>query len=165
MFEFIHDIIESWILAAASGGLGSFRRGLMQAHLKSCMRCRGFALDLVEFSHALEPEKKSSRLPLSDKEEIHTRIMAAFQREIRDERLAAPFQRAAGPLIRPSFIKAMAVLTIILGAAIVLSTPFFPTHVRGGDQASSDSTQAHEALLALEPSPTATPSIPKTENK
>jgi hypothetical protein len=170
MFEFIHDIFESFILKSASGGLGPFGRALMQSHLRSCMRCRAFALDLVEFSHSLEPGKKEPRLSAPERDEIHARVMAAFHRELREERLALPFERAAGPLIRPSFVKAMASLAVVLGAAFVLSTPFRRGGIDGaGPQGASASmpSGAHDALSALDsgPTPTPTPSPAKIENK
>jgi hypothetical protein len=174
MLEFIHHISEAWILRRASGGLGPARRALLERHLGSCARCRGFALDLVEFSHGLEPEASAPRLGAVEQERLHAGVMAAFHRERLSERDAPAFERATGPAVRPVFVKALGALALILGVALALSTP----SGRGPEtpQRNAEKSGApNGAVAALEPSPapthtvtstpTPTPAIPKTENK
>jgi hypothetical protein len=158
MLEFIHDIMESWILESASGGLGPLRRSLLQGHLKSCRRCRSYALDLIEFSHDLEPKKQSGRLSGQERDEIHASVMAAFHRELAEERSAAPFQRAQGPLVRLSFIKAVAMASLIVGAAILLSYPYRSANFSGGDGSAANLANPMPSLQAPEATPTLTPS-------
>jgi hypothetical protein len=140
------------------------KRRLAAGHLRSCARCRAFALDLAEFSHGMEPPKGAARLLATERDELHRVLMAAFHRERQDERAVAPFQRAAGPAIRPSFIRAMASLALILGLALVLSTPFIQEKTGGAD-AQIEASRLKQALDELDPTPSPTPEIPKTENK
>ena len=158
MFEFIHDIMEAWILDSTSGvGLGRFPRAVLQRHLNSCRRCRSFALDLIEFSHSLESGASSSKLSAEGKEELHARVMAAFHRELLDERSTLPFQRAEGPAIRPSFIKALALASLIVAAVFVLGYPYRKVLV-GGDEGSAASTMGPNTILVTaDASPTPTP--------
>ena len=159
MFEFIHDIIETWILRSASQGLGGLRRSLVKKHLARCQRCRGFALDLVEFSHTLEAPKSTPKLSASERDEIHAGIMAAFHRERLDEKLAPlPFERASGPAIRPSFVKALGMVALIVAAVAALSYPFRHDALEGQDDAASANLNPNPNLedLAL-PQPKASP--------
>ena len=159
MFEFIHDIMESWIQQDASGGLGALKRGLLLAHLKRCMRCRGFALDLVEFSHAMPAAPGTRALSGAESSEIHARVMAAFHRQRLDEAHAPllAFPGAAGPAIRPSFLKGLAVAVLILAAIVTLSYSYrHAATTEDGASANFDGGDA--AVLALQPSPSPTPS-------
>lgn len=155
MFDFIHEIFEAWMLEAASEGLSGFKRSLVQGHLKSCTRCRSFALDLVEFSHAMESRQDGAKLNASERENLHAHVMAAFHRERAEEKAPLPFRRASGPLLRPAFAKAMAVLVLIIAAAVTLSYPFR----NGGDSLGpGNAANLGASAGSLEaPQPTATP--------
>jgi hypothetical protein len=164
MFEFIHDIIEAWIQESASKGLHGLRRALMERHLRSCQRCRSFALDLIEFTHNLDSPGPGPKLSGEDKEEIHSRVMAAFHRELLEERVAPAFERAAGPLIRPNFVKALSMAAFIVAAVFVLSYPYRHSSLGGADGGEANLNSSLNASLASppapEPSSTVTPIAP-----
>lgn len=160
MFEFIHEIIEAWILKATSEGLSRFKMGLVQSHLKQCGRCRSFALDLVEFSHSLEATKNTPKLPTSDREEIHARVMAAFERERLDERMTPRrFERAAGPLVRPGFLQVLALVLLVIGALFVLSIPYLESQPNSSSEVSASTAMSdgQRAVQAMQTVPSLSP--------
>jgi hypothetical protein len=150
MFEFIHEIIEAWILQDTSEELGGFKMGLLQNHLRQCVRCRSFALDVVEFSHSLEAAKNIPKLASADREEIHARVMAAFERERLEERMAPRFERAAGPLVRRSFLQALAMVLLVLGALFVLSIPFLQNTGASNSNVSATVSNNERVVNALQ---------------
>jgi hypothetical protein len=157
MLEFIHDITESWILQATAAPLGGVKTRLLRGHLEHCARCRGFALDLVEFSHGLEAPKGAARLAAAERDQLHAQVMAAFHRERLDERMALrPFERAAGPLVRPGFFPALGLTALVLAAVYVLSIPYRQSSLAPQPSLAAEASVSEQAANALEPTPTPT---------
>jgi hypothetical protein len=156
MFEFIHEIMEAWILRSTDGELSPLRRALLNGHLKRCGRCRSFMLDLVEFSHSMDDLKGLPRLSSSDMSELHARVMAAFEAErLQEKGFGFPLQRAQGPRLGPGFLQGLALASLLLVAAYVLWSPYGA--VNGASQAAGQSGQSESQGDVQNLLPLATP--------
>lgn len=174
MFEFIHEIMEAWILRSTDGELSPLRRALLNGHLKRCGRCRSFMLDLVEFSHSMDDLKGLPRLSSSDANELHARVMAAFEAERLEEKgFGFGLQRAQGPRLRPGFLQGLALASLFLVAGYVLWSPYEASKsasLAPGPNSASESQGETQNLLpistpmtqAKDLSPSASPQLSPT---
>jgi hypothetical protein len=160
MFE-MHDIMEGWLLDSTEEPLSPWKAALLRSHLRDCARCRGFALELVEFSHDVEAVPRKERLKAEEASLLHAQVMAAFHRERQAAWEGAKVKKLQLRTyfgVTPGFARAMALVALVLGLALWLS---LPGRNEVPSAAMSASVQDHAALQSLlpqaEPSPTSTP--------
>ena len=157
MLEF-HDIIEGWLLDSSEERLSPWKARLLRRHLEGCARCQAFAKELVEFSYDVESAPRKERLSAEDASLLHSRVMAAFQRERQAERKPAKklyLRTYFG--VRPQFAKAHGVVALVLGLILMLSQARLNQL-----QDSSVDNAAPQSAPALDPLPAATASAAAT---
>jgi hypothetical protein len=164
MLEF-HSIIESWLLAASEKPLAPWKAALTRAHLKGCVQCRGFAMDLLRFTS--DPGSAPGHdFPEIDGALLHAQVMAAFNREhsnpLKSKPLTRLYSRSAYG-VTPRFAKAMALAIFGVGLIVMLAQPFQKS-VQESSMSASPKHPAETATAALpvEPSATATASATPT---
>jgi hypothetical protein len=158
MGNFIHEIFEAWLLTSTQEPLDFLRGALLRSHLRSCARCRSFALDLVEFSHSLEVPAVA-KLSASESAEVHLGLMAAFQRERFREKVLSPLERATGPLVRPVLWKGLAAATLLWSLSLFFRPVSEENFEPQAGPGQADMVRVPTSEPSFTPSPTATAAI------